>query len=169
MFKRTQEIRFYIWNLSIGTRTIKRDLVQGFWFETSAQENLDKYLWDTNTTQKSKMRIFILPNPYTPGKGPDTPDPIAWSVRMTVPGPKTRIAQRLFSGLRGINTPSPPSAHHLLPIWRAELIPLSPFLSDSFEGFEQGFVLVSFIPTSLALGFGQARGFKFVTLGALCS
>ena len=34
---------------------------------------------------------------------------------------------------------------------------------------EQGLVLVSLIPTSWALGFGQARGFKFGTLGALCS
>ena len=139
---------------------MKRDLIQRCWLETSAQENLDRHLWETNTTQKSKNQSSSLPNPDTPGIGLGTPDPFARSVRVTVLGLKFRFARSLRAytrslrvtfhptaifWVRGINTPSSPSAHSLLPIWRAEhfpkprkrsLTPLSLFLSDSFEGFE---------------------------------
>ena len=72
---------------------------------------------------------------------------------MSVHRLKIRVARSLrvtvrptaMFGSRGINTPSPPSAHSLLPFFRAELLPklkessltlLSSFLSDSSEGFE---------------------------------
>ena len=111
------------------------------------------------TIQKSKNRSFSLPNPDTPGIGPDTPDPFARSVRVTVHGLKIRVARSLRAYTRslrvtvrpmaifrsrGINNPSPPSVLSLLPFLRAELLPkpkessltpLSSFLSDSFEGF----------------------------------
>ena len=73
---------------------------------------------------------------------------------MSVHRLKIRVARSLrvtvrptaIFGSRGINTPSPPSVHSLLPFLRAELLlkpkessltPLSSFFSDSFEGFER--------------------------------
>ena len=148
---------FEIW--VYGRRTIKRDLIQRCWLETSAQENLDKYLWATKQFKRAKIEVS-LPNPDTPGIGPDTTDPFAWSVRVLFPGWKTRVARSLraytqslrvpfrptaISGLKTINTPTIPLQPSLLPLWRAELkpkprksslTPFSPFLSDSLEGFE---------------------------------
>ena len=172
---------FEIWVQECSS--IKRDLIQRCWLGTSAQENLDQHLWDTNTTQKSKNQSSSLPNSDTPGIGPDTPDPFARSVRVTVPGLKFRFAQSLRTytrslwvtfrptaifWVRGTNTPSSPLAHSLLPIWRAEHFPkprkryLTPPSLSLLEWFlwgiwvrskqEQGFVLVSLIPTSWALG-----------------
>ena len=96
---------------------------------------------------KSKMRDFILPNPDTPGIGPDSPNLEARSLRMSdsvrklglprvfgiYPKSPGNLRPTAIFWVRGINTPSSPSADPLLPIWRAELIPkLRKALSLSF-------------------------------------
>ena len=133
---------------------------KGFDLKSSAQEDLDKHLWATKQLKKAKTEVFPCLNPDTPGIGPDTPDPFARSVRVTVHGLKIRVARSLWaytrslrvtfrptaiSWVRGINTPlisfSWPSLA-ILTSWthskakKSSLTPLSPFLSDSSEVFE---------------------------------
>ena len=175
------------------------DLIQGFRFKSCAQENLDKHLRAIKYTQKSKTCVFILPNSDTPGIGLDTPDPFARSVRVLFTGWKIRVARSLRAYTRSLRGNCSPNGYfwvkgykYSLPSFsslslaipsswtppkaKRELSHSPLFILEWFLwGFwvrskqEQGFVLVSLIPTSWALGFGLARGFKFVTLGVLCS
>ena len=155
-------------------------------------------MWATDTTQKSKSWEFVLPDPDSPGIGLDSPDPAARSLRMSDPMRKVLLARsfraytRSFQvtlrpmasfGLRGINTPPYPFSHLSCQVYELNTHPSNRKLSHSpfyiLEWFlwgiwvrvkqEQGFVLVSIILISWALGFGQAADFKFVILLALCS
>ena len=99
MFKRTQEIRFYIWNLSIGTRTIKRDLVQGFWFRSCAQENLYKHLWATKQLKRTINWKFI---PALPGYS---------GYRAGYSGPHCPECPGAVSGLKNQGCPESPGIY----------------------------------------------------------
>ena len=111
-------------------RTIKRDLVQGLWFETSAQENLDKQLWATKTTQKCKTRVFPLPNP-------DTPDPIARSVWVTIPGLKIRFARSLQAYTRSFRVTLRPTAIFWAEGYKYPLTPFSPLSLATLTSWTQ--------------------------------
>ena len=159
-FKFTQEIRFWIWNLSIGTPYYQEGLGSRVLILILCSREPIQTFVSHKTIQRSKNQCFSLPYPDTPGIGPDTPDPVARSVRALFIVWKPRVAQSLraytqslrvpfrptaISGLKTINTSTIPLQPYLLPPWRAELKPkprkssltlLSPFLSDSLEGFE---------------------------------
>jgi len=93
------------------------------------------------------------------------------------------FANDKFSESMGINTPTHPSATSLLPISSRTPLQakkeLSHSLSSILERFPWGiqvrvlqgqrFVLLSCHSYSWALNFHQDSGFKFLTLGALCS
>ena len=139
-------------------------LSRGTWFKgfdlKLVLKRTQTNICETQIPLKWAKNARLSRNPDSPSIGLDSPDLCARSVRVSNPerkSPKDRslraytrslrvtLGQRLVSGPRSINTPHTPSAIFLLPIWRAEhlpkirkssLTPLSPFLSDSFEGFE---------------------------------
>ena len=95
-------------------------------------------MWATDTTQKSKSWEFVLPDPDSPGIGPDSPDPAARSLRMSDPERKvllvrsfrayTRslrvtLTQRLVFRWRGINTPPYPFSHNSCKIYELNTHP----------------------------------------------
>ena len=74
------------------------------------------------------MRIFILPNPDTPGIGPDTPDPIARSDRVTVSRLKYRFSRSFRAYTRSLRVTLAPTAIFWVKGYKYPSIPLQPSL-----------------------------------------
>ena len=137
------DFKFENWVLE--RRTIKRDLVQGFCFEASAQENLDKTLWALKTTPRLYPCEKCCQTRILRVWGRILQMLLARSFRAYTQSLRVTFGPTASFGLRGTNTPPYPFSHSLLPLWRAELkhkprksslTPSPSFLSDSFEGFK---------------------------------